>query len=461
MAGNEPTPDEIEDSVLSRIASLTAAQLVTAFDKVDLEIEDGARDDRKKLRKLLTNYLWTTTPDNDKMTEFLTLYDHFFPKRTKTEETEPLTKGDDDTKLATKAEDKEPESKVAEAETSKVSVASSVETVTAKKDQEGQETKKMKSKEETTTVTRTIRKDFKLSGMIGGTSESALSLVSLQFEIEKARKMGHSDVEICSVVISKVADKELRDYFETEPDIELDDVLDMLKSSGSREKSSTVYTAFTTDKQKKGEKAMSFITRVLKLRKKVVKLGKEEGRPYDEAMLAERSFEIILGGLRDNNIRTGLENKIGERYEMPDRKIMKHAADVVAVETARSMRLFGKTTESEVDEVEVNEIGSDADHHESKSKQPVKKKLNPFTEIEVLRAEIRNKDEKMTAQLNEIKQLVLDGRKKPGANNTADGTDQKPPNKCPACHAANKPRCYHCWFCGARNHKLADCPENQ
>ena len=460
MAGKELTPDEVEDSVLSGIATLTAAQLVTACDKVDLEIEDGARDDRKKLRKLLTNYLWTTTPDNDKMTEFLTLYDHLFPKKPKTEETEPLTKGDDDTKPATKAEDKEPvkESKVAEAEMSKVSVASSVDTVRTKKAEEGQETKKAKSKEEITTVTRTIRKDFKLSGMIGGTSESALSLVSLQFEIEKARKMGHSDVEICSGVISKVADKELRDYFETEPDIELEDVLDMLKSSCSREKSSTAYTEFTLDKQKKGEKAMSFITRVLKLRKKVIKLGKEEGRPYDEAMLAERSFDIMLGGLRDNNIRTGLENKIGEKYEMPDGKIMRHAADVVAVETARSMRLFGKAAESEVDEIEVNEIGSDHDHHETKSKQPVKKKLNPFAEIDALRAEIRNKDEKTTAQLNEIKQLVLDGRKKPGANNIADGTDQKPPNKCPACHAANK---HHCWFCGARNHKLADCPENQ
>ena len=110
----------------------------------------------------------------------------------------------------TKAKDKKPvnESKVAEAEMSKMSVASSVETVRAKKEQEGQETKKkMKSKEETTTVTRTIRKDFKLSGMIGGASESALSLVSLQFEIEKARKMGHSDVEICDREISRLSHK--------------------------------------------------------------------------------------------------------------------------------------------------------------------------------------------------------------------------------------------------------------
>jgi hypothetical protein len=55
MAGKELMPDELEDSVLSGIATLTAAQLVTACDKVDLEIEDGARDDRKKLRNLLTN----------------------------------------------------------------------------------------------------------------------------------------------------------------------------------------------------------------------------------------------------------------------------------------------------------------------------------------------------------------------------------------------------------------------
>jgi hypothetical protein len=97
--------------------------------------------------------------------------------------------------MMTKAKDKKPvnESKVAEAEMSKVSVASSV-------GQEGQETK-------TITVARTICKDFMLSGMIGGTSESALSLVSLQFEIEKARKMGHSDVEICDREISRLSHK--------------------------------------------------------------------------------------------------------------------------------------------------------------------------------------------------------------------------------------------------------------
>ena len=86
-----------------------------------------------------------------------------------------------------------------------------------------------------------------------------------------------------------------------------------------------------------------------------------------------------------------------------------------------------------------------------------KKKLNPFTEIEELRNQMQSREDKMTAQLNEIKQLVI-SQKKDQANDKKP--EEKPPNKCPACHAANKWRCFHCWFCGDKDHKLADCPEN-
>ena len=44
--------------------------------------------------------------------------------------------------------------------------------------------------------------------------------MSLQFEIKNGRKLGHSDDEICSAVIAKVADKELRSYFVTESNLD-------------------------------------------------------------------------------------------------------------------------------------------------------------------------------------------------------------------------------------------------
>ena len=455
MAGKQLTPDEVEDKVLTALPSLSASQLEVACGKVNLDVE-AMKGNKKLLRNALTTHLMTTTGDDDKMTDFLTLSDHLFPEEEEPEE-EPAADGTgaDGTPKVKKEEENVTDTS-RKVEVSKLSTATGTSMRTEKKKKPAEET--------VTSVTRHFRKDFKLSGMIGGTSESALSYVSLQFEIEKGRKLGHSDEEICSVVIAKVADTELREYFITEPEVKLEDVLDMLKSVCTPEKSSSVYTAFTNDKQGPNEKALSFITRVLKLRKKIVKLGQEEGRSYSEDMLAERSFEVIFGGLRDENIRSGLRDKLKDDIKMADRKIMKHAADVIANEKERKLKLFGKAVECETEDVEISELASDYSKDggrmvkfEDKNKQAnAKKKLNPFAEIEELRTEMRSKDERMAAQLNEIKQLVLN--KNPAS---AKEPGEKPPNKCPACHAINKYRCYHCWFCGKKDHKISECPENQ
>ena len=56
-------------------------------------------------------------------------------------------------------------------------------------------------------------------------------------------------MEMCSEVISKVADKELHSYFEMEPDIKLEEVLDMLKSTcaeqGKERTARAVFTKFS------------------------------------------------------------------------------------------------------------------------------------------------------------------------------------------------------------------------
>ena len=457
MAGKEQlTPDEVEMAVLSQIPKLSATDLEAACGAVSLAVLEAVKGNKKALRKQLTNYL--DTDEEDKTAQFGTLYDFFFPPK------EDEDKGDvstDGAKAASTAVKVEPQDGKLKQKTVKKS------TSLKKEDSSSSSTMRAdKGAVEERIVSRAVRKDFKLSGMIGGTSESALSFVSLQFEIENGRKLGHSEDEICSAVINKVADKELRSYFVTESNVNLEVVLDMLKSVCTEEKSSAVFTTFTNDKQGPNEKALSFITRVLKLRKKVRKLGREEGRSYDEEMLAERSFEVILGGLRDENIRSALRDKLRFNTSLEDKEIMKHAADVIAAEKERKLKLFGKAMETETEDVEVSEMASEYSRDSGRGKSVqfgdktnqggAKKKPNPFDEIQELRSQMQSNDDRVTAQLNEIKQLVLsqkqEDKKEPG---------EKPPNKCPACHAANKWRCFHCWFCGDKNHKLSECPENQ
>ena len=307
-------------------------------------------------------------------------------------------------------------------------------------------------------VTRTIRKEFKLPGMIGGDSPTALTFSSLKFEIAKGRKQGYEDSEICSAIISKVADREFKEYFENEPDIELDDVLEMLKCVCKQQKSSATFTTFTNDKQRVNEKPHAFIARVLRLRKKVLTLAEEEGRTYPEEMLAERSFEVIFGGLRDENIRSGLRDKLRDNTSLTDMQILKHVSDVVDAETERKLKLFGK---GEEEYVEVSEVVEDIKTKDEKNDKKEKKKLNPFNEIDELRNDMKKRDDHVDAQLNEIKQLIK--VKNGNEQQTEDEKPKKKPRKCPKCIADNRFRCRHCWDCGSDDHKRGDpnCSENQ
>ena len=299
-------------------------------------------------------------------------------------------------------------------------------------------------------------KEFKLPGMIGGAGESAMSYSSLVFEIEKGRKLGYRETEMCSAVISKVADKELRSYFETEADMELEEVLDMLKSScPERERTSrSVFTKFSNDKQGSNEKPITFITRVLRLRKKVLKLGAEEGLVYDPDMLATTSFQVIFSGLRDENIRSALRERCKDDHAISDKLMVKHAGEVIAAEEERRLKLFGKEPEAEIQVSAVDRRVMFEDPLPTIKKE----KPNPFARIEELRTE-------MKGELNEIKELVLAVTRMKGGEETTE--KDKPgkktpwkPGKCPKCHAENKPRCYHCWECGKDDHKRPDCPEN-
>ena len=460
--------EEVEEKVLSELPKLSAVALEAACEAVQLAVLDAVKGNKKALRKLLTNYL--DTDDDDREAEFRTLYTLFFPpNETPDSEADDEDEESDDAEEA--AADVKPDIKMKSSKTvlkkgelkDEGAGASGFKKASDKKQLKSSERVDRSTERPRVAVTRMLRKDFKLSGMIGGTGENALTYVGLQFEIDKGRKLGHSDEEMCSAVISKVADKELRSYFVTEANIKLDEVMDMLKSVCTEEKSSKVFTTFTNDKQGRNEKAISFITRVLKLKKKVMKLSREERRSYDEEMLAERSFEVILGGLRDENIRSALRDKLKGDVTIEDKIVLAYASNVIAAEEERKLKLFGKTIEDETDEIDVNEVLSEYSRDssrtvrfEDKKQTGAKKKLNPFTEIEELRNQMVSREDKMTAQLNEIKQLVI-GQKKESDNKKPE---DKPPNKCPACWAANKWRCYHCWQCGDKSHKITECLEN-
>ena len=449
--GENPTADMVEDEVMVRIPSLDATELERVCGEIGLDVKTEVKGNKREIKRLLMAYLCTNDDGgDDRTTEFLQIHGMLFPDGKK-KEGEP--------EAAVKVE------AVATEEAGNKNTISPVAPVSRGTVEDGRLRPKCGAAETVHTEITRYRgmKEFKLpnNAMIGGDGDTALSYDSLLFEVEKGRRSGFTDPEMCSTIISKVADKETRSYLETTPDIELEEVLEMLKNvCCTAEGSTALFTQFTNDSQGESEKPINFITRVLRLRRKVHSVGEEEGVTYDKLMLAKRSFEVIFSGLRDENIRSALRERCKDDFSLKDNVIHKYAAKIIVAEKERKLKLFGKGAKEEV-EVKAIDTRDRADEEGSRGK---KEKLNPFVKIEELRSEMKADKEEIRVELNEIKKLVIANNNAKGGTkgDNEDGDNKKKwkPKKCPACVAANKWRCYHCWMCGKDDHKIDGCPEN-
>ena len=435
MATTEMNADMVEDGVMNELPTLNAVQLEEVCVLIGLEVKEELRGKKRGLLKMLMRFLCTgEDQEDDKMTQFLQIHEHLLSGK---EEAEAVKKE--------VTEEVPDEKQITETSVVTGEVKSEVKSEPPMLKSTPEPLPMKPNNNRRVQVTRL--KDFKLSGMIGGDGESGLSLSSLEFEIEKARRLGHTDTEICGVVITKVADKELRKLFETEPDIDLDDVLDMLKSSNAEAKdSSAVFTEFTSTYQFEDEKVTTFIARLQRLRKEVVKLGKTEGVNYDLEMLAKRGFTVLFSGLRDENVRSALREKCKGDHNTDGKVLLKYAADIVALEKERKMKLFGKKVQYS-EGAAVNALGAAGNDTDALNKK--KEKINPFAKIEELRTE-------MKTELNEIKNLVVAHHMEQQHN--GERRRKWKPGKCTKCTQENVSRCNHCWKCGGDNHKRGDCP---
>ena len=441
-----PQADRVEEEVMSSIPLCSVAQLLKICELMNLTVPEGNEGNKRELVKLVMRMLCTTTADDDKMTEFLVIHDFLWPNKNEEE----------DGKAEVKAEPAVVEVKGTEQEitaTKKTSKPTTSETRSESRERA----------EVHTAITKVRIKEFKLPGMIGGEGENALTYDSLLFEVNNGRKLGYTDTEMCATIISKTADKETRTYFQTTPDIKLQDVLEMLKSVCCTEKeSSNLFTKFTNDKKGKDETPLTFITRVLRLRRKVYTLGEEEGSNYDQNMLARRSLQVIFGGLRDENIRSALRERVKYDHTLEDKVIHKHASDIIVAEEERKLKLFGKSPEVTVQQV------TRVNSNNNEGSVTKKEKANPFEKIEELRVENEKRCNELRCELNEIKNLII-------AKNRSEDDEVKNQaakakagrargfGRCKQCVTDNKFRCFHCWDCGQDGHKKGEdeCPGNQ
>ena len=307
-------------------------------------------------------------------------------------------------------------------------------------------------------------KDFKISGSIGGVGEKdKLSYTSLCYQIVNAQKSGYSNENVCAAVVKAISPgNNLRTYLESKPNLNLDSLLNVLRSHFKEKDSSAVFTELGNAVQQAAETTLEFVIRLMCMRQKVLDLSQVEGCPYDGNLLKKRFFHTMFTGLRNANIRVDLREQCQNNPLISDEDLLKFVSEVVANETERNEKLSTKKS------VDVNVV----DNKNSKDK----KKENPFVQIQELQLTHQKEMAAMRTEISEIKNTLLaakpslqnqptnsrfDGNVQnftPSYRRNMQGNFTKKKNKCRKCELDNVPRCFHCFVCGSVEHMSFNCP---
>lgn len=488
--------DVMRGEVEGSLATLTIQELEGVCTAIDLPADDALKGNKNKLFRHLLSHLWAEGDKEDGgFATYKIVHEHITQLGKVVDENKPVdVKPDLKTVNATALEAKKVQSAPG------VSVKESIVSAS----NEGVKSSKRSGIVEVHQRLQT----FKINGVIGGEKDN-ITFDNLNFQVNNALEAGYNEPSICGAILKAISpSNSLRSLFETEKKLDVDSMLDILRPYLVQSKDSASYYAeLCSSKQRPPDKtAMDFVVRLLGLRNRIVKLSAEEGTPFDQNLLRKQFFKTMFSGLQNQNIRAEVREscKSVSDGEISGSDLMKIVAEAMSNETLRAGNF---SASKEVNLMESNSGGGgeneclrlDAQRKVGKNKEnllpaQVDKQKQ---EINALKAEVTE----LRGQNTEIKSLLVAnnnllkaqaqaqvnataanstgfsfgalahpaGVTPPalnGKNNIPGGGARKPknwPKKCPNCHQNNVFRCFHCWDCGANDHKKGDpnCPENQ
>ena len=155
--------------------------------------------------------------------------------------------------------------------------------------------------------TQLFRKDCRISGQIGGsTQKDRLSFSSLNHQINAAAQKGYSEGEIVEAVIRAVNPGiPLRSVLEGSQKLTLEKTKAIIGAHYQERDATDCYQSLSELRQEKQETPQDFVMKAIDLKQKIVLLSTEttSGPVYDPKLVQGMFLRTMATGLRDDNVR--------------------------------------------------------------------------------------------------------------------------------------------------------------
>ena len=373
-----------------------------------------------------------------------------------------------------------------------------------------------KSKKVNKTVEYTKLSTFKMTGTIGG-EKGNMSFDDLNFQIRNAEKQGYAEESIIGAVIKSISSEyqDLRTIFELQPEITLDEMLDILEPIFKQKDSAAYFADLCNAVQKGTQSVMAFVVSLLCLKHKILVRSKEEGTPFDPNLLMKQLMKSMYSGVKNTNIRTEIRENCRGIRKMTQAALLKIVGEAVNIEAERAEKFSTKGGVCSLD-TDGSEDGMKPTPTNNKNKdnylpaQVLEIKLAHEKQISQLTDEMSEVKSLLTAvctmlntpnnnfaaqnncpptpqnndywkvfhdsnlnvntppwspqqqqSANNKKGVSFGNNQNQGNQNRKQWPNRKPPPRCANCVSNNLFKCFHCLICMQDGHKAEACPDKK
>jgi hypothetical protein len=265
-------------------------------------------------------------------------------------------------------------------------------------------------------LNKTLRRELKLTGTIGGEKDS-LNWLSILSQINEARPNYTENEIIAAIKRAAVASSPIRTYLEARSGNSLKDTMKFIRQYLKEKDPSDLLQELGGSFQQEEEEATKFLTRLIAMREKLTLMAREDGKISEEHIYSTY-VRAVVTGLNNATVRYRIEALL--RARMDDADVIKEVNLVTSEEKERkTKKISAKATKVTAASINVDES----------------------SDISVLMKSVRSMLEDLKTLKKEVAYRVDRG--------------------CPDCWKKGKARsCRHCWNCGKDDHKYGNCPSS-